>query len=231
VTGQARQAAAQVFVSDLERVELVDEDRHHLVRVLRLRAGEQVVASDGRGSFRICRFGGDRIEVEGPLVHVERPEPAVTVGFVPTARADDVVQKLTEAGVDRIVVLRSDRSVVRWSGAKAEAALDRLRRVARAAAAQSRRPWLPEVEGVLGLHELGRPLIAVPDGPMRLVVDHPVIAVGPEGGWSERELEAFGPGVNLGAWIYRAETAAVAAGVLLCTLRSGLVLPAIERLG
>jgi RsmE family RNA methyltransferase len=80
----------------------------------------------------------------------------VAVGFVPVKgdRPEWVVQKLVEIGVDRIVVLRSARSVVVWEGTRARAAIARLSKVAVAAAAQSRRPWVAAVEGVFGIDEL-----------------------------------------------------------------------------
>jgi RsmE family RNA methyltransferase len=52
-----------------------------------------------------------------------------------------------------------------------------------------------------------------------------VIAVGPEGGWDDREVGRWGVGVGLGPTVLRAETAAVTAGALLCALRSGVVGP------
>ena len=66
--------------------------------------------------------------------------PALTVAFAPVKgeRPEWVVQKLTELGIDRIVPLVSERSVVRWSGARGKATVERLRRVAREAAAQCR---------------------------------------------------------------------------------------------
>ena len=78
----------------------------------------------------------------------EASEPGLTVAFAPTKgeRPEWVVQKLTELGVDRIVPLISERSVVRWAGERGAGAVERLRRVAREAAAQSRRVWLPDVE-------------------------------------------------------------------------------------
>ena len=60
-------------------------------------------------------------------------------------RPEWVVQKLTELGIDRIVPLLSERGVVRWTGERGKATVERLRRVAREAAAQCRRVWLPEV--------------------------------------------------------------------------------------
>ena len=96
-------------------------------------------------------------------------------------------------------------------------------------AAQCRRAWLPEVTGVCRLGEVAAlsgcpPALADPGGAAP-GLGHPVLAVGPEGGWDEDERRAFGPAVGLGPTVLRAETAAVVAGTLLCALRSGVVLP------
>jgi len=230
-------AAALVYVDDLDQPTVAAEDAHHLVRVLRLRPGELVVAADGRGHWRLCRYrgadvaGAELLELDGPVTVVPSPTPLVTVGFVPVKgdRPEWVVQKLTEAGVDRIVVLRSTRAVVRWDGDRRLRALERLRRVAREAAAQSRRPWLPDLEGVLDLAALAdlvapAPLALAHPGGDPPSVAMPAVAVGPEGGWDPSEV-AGGPylTVGLGPGILRAETAALATGLLLCALRNGLV--------
>lgn len=227
-------AASQVFVSDPSAPELTEDDRHHLVRVLRLSPGELVVASDGHGSSVLCRFTGDGalLEPTGPVAHQPRPTPAITVGFAPPKgdRPEWVVQKLTELGVDRIVPLATDRSVVRWTGVRADRALERLRRVAREAAAQSRRSWLPVVAPPLTLAAFEREVsaaggrLALADrdgGPPSL--DHPALAVGPEGGWSDAERSLGLDEVALADAVLRAETAAVAAGTLLAGLRASLV--------
>ncbi|HEX3980416.1 MAG TPA: 16S rRNA (uracil(1498)-N(3))-methyltransferase, partial [Acidimicrobiales bacterium] len=70
----------------------------------------------------------------------------------------------------------------------------------------------------------GPPRLARPGG-SHLSLAHPVVAVGPEGGWDPDELDLFGDGVGLGPTVLRAETAAVAVGTLLCALRSGAVRP------
>lgn len=244
--GPARvDAAAQVFVDDLEALVVEDEDAHHLVRALRLRPGEVVVAADGRGGWRPCLIaaGADRrgttdgaglLEPDGPVEHEQSPTPAVTVAFVPVKgeRPEWVVQKLTELGVDTVVVLRSARSVVHWDGDRGERSLERLRRVAREAAAQSRRARLPELRGVVGLSELGAALAPAPlaladPGGGRLHPGVLALAVGPEGGWDQAERELPGTErISLGPSILRAETAAVAAGTLLCALRDGRLGPA-----
>src|SRR3954451_7224578 len=145
------EAKAHAFVVDLDGPELDDGDVHHLERVLRLRAGEAVTVSDGRGRWRACRFGaGAVLEVDGPIVSTPRPDPALTMCFalVKGERPEWVVQKLTEVGIDRIVPFVAERSVVRWDEAKAARQHARLVHVAREASMQSRRVRLPVVQAV-----------------------------------------------------------------------------------
>ena len=124
--------------------------------MLRLRAGEVVTASDGAGRWVACRWvGGAALEIDGEVVVEPEPTPLVTVAFSPVKgeRPEWAVQKLTELGVDRIVPLVAARSVVRWTGDRGEAVVARWRRVAREAAMQSRRAWLPAVEGAVSFGE------------------------------------------------------------------------------
>jgi 16S rRNA (uracil1498-N3)-methyltransferase len=224
-----------VFVDDVDSPVLAATDRHHLEKVLRLRAGEIVTAAavDGSGRWRVCRFApsaaGPVLEPDGD-VSVEPPAtPELTVAFAPTKgeRPEWAVQKLTELGVETIVPLVAARSVVRWTGDRAVSAVERLRRVAREAAMQSRRARLPVVEEVAPFPALaGRPgaALAVAGGdPPSLTT--PLVLVGPEGGWDADEMGAGLPVVGLGPGILRTETAAVAAGTLLVALRAGLVSP------
>ncbi len=156
--------------------------------------------------------------------------PALTVAFAPVKgeRPEWVVQKLTELGIDRIVPLYSERSVVRWTGERGTATVERLRRVAREAAAQCRRVWLPEIADTVGFAELGalggpgEVVLAQLSGE-RPTLAHHVVAVGPEGGWSSEELAAGLPTVGFGLSVLRAETAAVTAGALMASLRTGTV--------
>ena len=232
--GQGR-AAAHVFVADPEHPELSPEDRHHLLKVLRLRAGEIVTVSDGAGRWRWCRFGGGAGASLEPVGDVEadpRPAPPVGVGFALTkgSKPELAVQKLTELGVDVIVPFVAERSVVRWTDEQAGAHVDRWRRIAREAAMQCRRVWLPEIAPVTTFADLvARPgtALAAPDGIAPSPAAHRVVLVGPEGGWSEDELEAaatYGCArVRLGPHVLRAETAAIAAGILLAAVRDGLL--------
>jgi 16S rRNA (uracil1498-N3)-methyltransferase len=242
-------AAAMVFVTDPAAPVLDAESAHHLLDVLRLRPGELVVASDGRGSWVPCRVtsGPGRGEgrhrdpaailaVDGALTVTAELQPALTVAFAPVKgdRPEWVVQKLTELGVDRIVPITTRRSVVRWDGDRAARSVERLARVAREAASQCRRTRLPEIGPVSSVAELAgsaavQPSLAHPGGePPSL--DHPVIAIGPEGGWDADELAGDLPTVGLGPTVLRAETAAIVAGTLLCGLRSVLIAPCITTL-
>ncbi len=139
----------------------------------------------------------------------------MAIGFaVPKAdRPEWIVQKLTEIGVDRIVLLHAERSVVRWDGARAAKHVAKLERVASEAVQQARRVFLPVVEGpVPALDFLVEAVAAEPGGRPIGPTDRS-IAIGPEGGWSDRELAVAGDCVALGAHVLRVETAAVVAAV------------------
>jgi 16S rRNA (uracil1498-N3)-methyltransferase len=233
-------APAQVFVEDPGRPLLGDEDARHLARVLRLRPGEEVIVADGQGRWARTSWQGDGalqplrdgagMGGDGSVQCEPRSEPELTVAFAPVKgeRPEWVVQKLTELGIDRIVPLRSERSVVRWTGSRGHATVARLRRVAREAAAQSRRVWLPEISDTVrfdDLSTLGKPgevVLAQLSG-ARPTLAQRVVAVGPEGGWSSEELSSGLPTVGFGLSVLRAETAAVTAGALLASLRTGTV--------
>jgi 16S rRNA (uracil1498-N3)-methyltransferase len=218
-------AAAQVFVDDLATVTLTEPDRHHLVRVLRLRDGEQVVACDARGSWRMCALTtdgtldpvGDAFTEPAPLETV-----AVWLPALKGDRAEWAIAKLTELGVDEIGLLRCERSSVRLDGSATDRVLSRWRRVAREAACQSRRTRLPEI---LGPHDVES---AVGGGALRCdlggearVSSPRTLAVGPEGGWSEAERGTPDASYGLGDGVLRTETAAVVAGVAVTASRRG----------
>jgi 16S rRNA (uracil1498-N3)-methyltransferase len=219
---------AWVFVADIEAPTLDDRDRHHLERVVRVRRGDAVVVSDGRGRWREGVLGADAIvEPSGAVQSAPLPAPPITIAFALTKgeKPELAVQKLTEIGVDRIVPFASDRSVARWDPARADAHVARLRRVAREAAMQCRRPWLPVVDAVTDFvtaSALPGAALADPTGaPPSLA--HPTVLIGPEGGWSDDERARGLPAVALGVHVLRAETAAITCAALLGAIRATLV--------
>ncbi len=228
LTDLAASRGPVVYVEDLARPAMADADRHHLERVLRLRAGDPVVLCDGRGSWRAASFGPSLSWIADEH-HQDRAEPEVTISVaLPKGdRADWLIQKVTEIGIDRILVIEADHSVVRWERAKASRQLERLARIVRAAAAQSRRAWLPELAGPMTLDAAAQQpgsALAVPGGGP-ISPAHRNVMIGPEGGWSAAETGRGLPAIGLGPQVLRVETAAIVAGTLLVALRSGLVLP------
>lgn len=246
-----READALCFVEDLLAPVLDVDDVHHLCNALRLRPGATIAVADGVGSFRFCHLAArpsgpreqhgigkaplaDRrgaavsLEPIGAITTLPRTTP-LTVAFALAKgdRAEWTVQKLTELGIDTIRPLITERTVVRLDDAAVARRGDRLRRIARQAAAQCRRPMLPEVADPVSFSELislnrDRVILAEPGGPF-LHEAATFVAVGPEGGWSPTELKSGCSLVGLGPTVLRAETAAIAAGVLLSARRSGVI--------
>ena len=221
-----RDSVAHVFVDDLAAPILSDDDQHHLARVLRVRDGESVSASDGRGGWRLCQWRDGGLHGESDVHHVAAPTPRLGVAFVPVKgdRPEWAVQKLTEIGIDDIIVLApTRRAVVRWGDSKH---LRKLQVVAREAAMQSRRVWLPTITGPVSLAEVcalpgaavadpaGEPLNAEPSPTTSLLI------IGPEGGFDADELTPSVRRVSLGDTVLRAETATLVAATLLATLRN-----------
>lgn len=207
---------------------LAADDRHHLERVLRLRRGAVVTVADGIGGWRACTLGAAGVlDPTGAVQHVPMAAPVITIAFAVTKgeRPELVVQKLTELGIDRISPFHARRSVARWEGERAVRHVERLRRVAREASAQSRRAWLPVVTELVDLAELlGTPGTALADpggDPPSLAA--PTVVIGPEGGFAPEEQALAGRTVALGPLTLRAETAAIAVGALLTGLRADLV--------
>ena len=224
--------APHFFADDVsgDEITLGPEDSRHALRVLRLRAGEQITIADGSGAV-VDAVVGDRTDRLSARVTARRteehPRPLLHVlqAIPKKGKLDLVVQKLTELGVASIRPFAGDRSIPKWDAAKGDAHTSRLRLVARQAAMQSRRAWIPEVhppvaidaltleQPALVLHESAstRLSAALPAG----APDAVTLVIGPEGGLTEAEVTAFrdhgATVVTLGPAILRTETAALAA--------------------
>jgi 16S rRNA (uracil1498-N3)-methyltransferase len=216
--------APHVLVDNVAEPVLGEDDVHHVVKVRRLRDGDLLSVTDGRGSWRWCAIAGSRLDPLSDPEFVPASAPALSVGFalVKGSKPELMVQKLTELGIDNILPFVADRSVVRWDEAKVDRNHDRLVKVSREASMQSRRVWLPTVSLTHTFAEL-----AATDGAVRadrdgaqLTSSHTTVLIGPEGGWSEAEAIAS-PAVGLGATVLRSETAAISAGVLMMAFRDG----------
>lgn len=216
-----------VYVLDIDHPVLSAEATHHLQRVLRLRPGEPFAVCDGVGSWRQLYYGATVAAMGEPQREVQPPWPVAVLTALPKGeRADWMLQKVTEVGVDEIVLVDCERSVVRWNGERRDRQLERARRIVAAAAAQARRAWLPTLRGPLRFSEVapseGTARGDVNGGPITPATRS--VMIGPEGGWSATEAAAALPSVGLGPQVLRTETAAVVASTLLVAIRSRLVL-------
>ena len=213
------------FVEDVEEPVLSTDDRHHLSKVLRLRDGDPLTVCDAAGRWRPARFG-NRLEPSGDVVEVLPPAREVAVGFtlVKSGRPELVVQKLTELGVDRILLLAAERSAFRWGDGKVADNVERLARVVRESGMQSRRVRLPVLESPqrVSVAAQGPGVAMAEPGGSGLDGGVGLLLIGPEEGWAAAEL-GDRRRVGLGSTVLRSETAAIAAGALMVALRDGRV--------
>jgi 16S rRNA (uracil1498-N3)-methyltransferase len=205
---------------------------------LRLRAGEAITLTDGRGVRAegvVGSVAGEELVVAlGELSRVPASSPRLTVvqGIPKGERGELAVAMMTEVGVDAIVPWRASRCVTQWREQRGAKALLKWRQSAFAAAKQARRSWFPEVTAALDTPSVAR-LLAGATGlvlheeasaPLARVAglaeaEHVVLVVGPEGGIAPEELAAFAEAdaraVLLGDSVLRASTAGVVAASLV----------------
>lgn len=198
--------------------------RHQVQRVLRLRDGDHLVLLTGDGSEARCRLEGEACVVDERRTVTTEPVHRLTVvqALLKGDGLEEVIQQGTELGVATFRLVVSDRCIARELTPRK---LDRLRAIARESAEQSERGVVPDVAGPAPLPTAfsdGAVLLAEREDGARLhdLAPPSSVIIGPEGGFSQAELEAAGrSGValaGLGPRILRARTvaAAVAAAIL-----------------
>lgn len=223
------------WVAEGDGLILIGETGHRARNVLRVRKGESIIGTDGRGTEYVLNVTAvlpDRIEVQivGQVRNIgESPLRVTLAQVVPRfSRMDFVVQKATELGVDRIVPLVSERSVARPESVSTGGKVDRWDKIASQAVAQCRRTVKPVISGPVSLDEFlseKRAQISLllhygteTAGLSKLEVTKPdsvEIVSGPEGGFSGEEMakckNAGFVAVSLGPRVLRAETAGLVA--------------------
>ena len=215
-----RNSAAHLVLNNIDSISLSDTDSHHLFRVLRLRDGQSVTATDGAGRWRECRVvGRDGIEIAGSVVVENSPSITIGVAFVPVKaeKPETTVRQLVEVGADVIDVLLPTKRAVAGTRDRLN---DRIHTIVREACMQSRRVFVPQVNVGVNLAEvLAQAGVAIADpegGP--LSAEHQYIVVGPEGGFDASEVPETVAKVSIGPVVMRAETAALVAGARLVAL-------------
>jgi 16S rRNA (uracil1498-N3)-methyltransferase len=215
-------ALAQFHVEDLEAPELQRDDEQHLRKVLRAREGEEVVVTDGQGSwalYEVLSFGLRRVSD----ITLDPPTPETSLYLTPLKgdRAEWAVAKATEVGVSRIVPLIAERMVVKFKGEAREKTLSRWRRIAAETSNQCRRTYDVAIGDPLRVKDV-HSLVAVADlGATGNWAGLRSVAVGPEGGWAKDEWDVGRRRVGLGPTVLRAETAGVIAASLLAFQAGG----------
>lgn len=215
-------------------IQLAGPEAKHAVAVRRMRAGESIQLSNGKG-FRVR---GEIQSIQSNVLQIkvlaaaQEIEPEIRLSLIQALAKGDrdelAIQAATELGVSSIVPWEADRSISRWIGLKEEKAVARWQTIVSEAAKQSLRSFTPQVQSPVSTKELVG-LIATFD--LVLVLDPTAdlglgslefanpqtlgIVVGPEGGISEDELDllesAGAKRVRLGESILRTSTAGVAA--------------------
>ncbi|MBE9219848.1 16S rRNA (uracil(1498)-N(3))-methyltransferase [Dolichospermum flos-aquae] len=207
---------------------LTPQQQHYLLRVLRLRDGDKFIAMNGMGKWWLTQLQGKQGEIVEILkVKTELPISITLMMALPKGNGfDEVIRCCTELGVTSIAPVLSDRSLLNPSPQK----LERWRRIASESAEQSERAVIPTIlepvafKTAINENTATHSYICEARGDyphLKQVINNAntaseiIIAIGPEGGWTDQELEiAVRSGfvaISLGCRILRAVTAPIVA--------------------
>jgi 16S rRNA (uracil1498-N3)-methyltransferase len=214
------------------RATLVGSHAQHLSRVLRAQVGQSfdLIAGDAVRHGRIVSVNDDRVEFElgAEVLLATRTSVALLLAIFKFDRMEWAIEKCTELGIQRILPVIARRTDAHLAAAAAKR-VERWRRIVQQTAEQSRRASVPEISEPLRLKNA-----LVEQAGHRIVLsevekdlslqgalqshqsgESVLLAIGPEGGWTEEELALFAENgwitASLGETILRAETAAIAA--------------------
>jgi len=210
---------------------LTGEHANHLVRVLRARVGQEFDIATGavvrHGRIVIIQDSRVEFELGEEVPAAQVPNVTLLLAIFKFDRMEWAIEKCTELGVSRIVPVIARRTDAHLASAAVKRA-ERWNRIAIQAAEQSRRAAPPEIAAPLKLKDAAtmtaglRIVLAESEQEtlLQYVLSPPpsgeiLLAIGPEGGWAEDELQLFQKSgwtsASLGPTILRAETAAIAA--------------------
>ena len=222
----------------VDNINITGEDYNHIKKVLRLKCGENITLSDGTGNEYVAvieEFGDGFAHTRIIETYKNLTEPPIKVtlyqGLPKSDKMDLIIQKSVELGINRIVPVITERTVVRLDSEKdAAKKCERWNRISQEAAKQCNRGIIPKIEVPMSFKEA---LKQVEDKALSLIpyeketknslrqiietvgnIDEISVFIGPEGGFTEQEIdEAIKNGLNsvtLGPRILRTETAGIA---------------------
>lgn len=142
-------------------VQITGDDAHHIINVMRSRAGEQLICSNGADREVLVEI----TEMQKGLVHasiveelIMAHEPAVQVWIAQSLpkgdKMESVIQKCTEIGATRFIPFISERTIVQYDGVKELKRLERWQKIAKEAAEQAHRNRIPTIEATLTFKQL-----------------------------------------------------------------------------
>lgn len=212
---------------------ITGEEAQHISRVLRMKKGDEVTLCDGEGNFyeaRLTDFNEKSVEAEILSVRRAETEPRVKLsifqGVPKNPKLETIVQKLTEIGATAVVPMDTQRAVAKLDKS---AKVERLRKIAREAAKQSKRGIIPTVSDTMSFKDAIKEAAKANLMIIAYEEEHETslksalqgktpesvsVLIGPEGGFEKEEVEkavALGAvSVTLGKRILRTETAPIA---------------------
>jgi len=221
------------------------DEFHHLVHVLRLKAGDRAEFTNGRGvllSGEIVSIGGKRVDVVvRERCFVPAPVPRVTLACAIPKRAkfEDIIDHCTQLGVDEIIPMKTERTEVVFRGRDFDAKMARFEKVLVSAVKQSKRLWMPVLrqpvdfcdviagispEVVVFIPWLEGERVSLKEAILGAAPKRGLLfLIGPEGDFTRAEVEMArakgGVPVSLGANVLRVDTAAAA---VVCAARTVL---------
>lgn len=137
------------------------DDYHHIVRVMRMKAGEEIICVSPQGRSAVCQIA--EITDEMVMANVvkwedgtkELPVHVVIASGLPKGdKLELIIQKGTELGAYEFVPFTASRSIVKWDSKKAAKKVERWQKIAKEAAEQSHRSWVPKVKEPVSFKEL-----------------------------------------------------------------------------
>ncbi|GGA68732.1 16S rRNA (uracil(1498)-N(3))-methyltransferase [Ornithinibacillus halotolerans] len=142
-------------------VSIDGEDAHHIIRVMRMQIGDEIICNTPQGQSATCKISMIQekevvAEIIGWLDKSSELPVFVTIaqGLPKGDKMDLVLQKGTELGAKAFIPFQAERSVVKWDSRKVEKKLSRYAKIVKEASEQSHRNYLPEIKSVMNLQAL-----------------------------------------------------------------------------
>lgn len=220
-----------------EKIVIADKDKvHHLKNVLRLKMQDEAVIFDEKGNEYKAKI--EELSTRNITMIIKERCPAqaqkkfkitVAPALPKGSRMDDIIDKLTQLGVDRIVPLLTERVIIKLDKNKSQLRKRRWQKIAQAASQQSQRNSIPIIDAIKDIRDVLReapgfdlrliPTLLGSRGSLKEILSgmrpkNILVLIGPEGDFTEEEVDlakraGFIP-VTLGNLVLRVETAAIA---------------------